>query len=71
MNSFENVEIGTIALIQQTEDGRIRQIGTTKQQSKILQMFLAQLSLESKLVQMPEEYDLILKSSTCKNCQKK
>jgi len=28
-----------------------------------LQFFLAKLSEESKLIQMPEEYDLVLKSS--------
>jgi hypothetical protein len=28
----------------------------------MLQFFLAKLSEESKLIQMPEEYDLVLKS---------
>jgi len=63
MNKFETVEVGTIALIQQTEDGRILQIGITPEQSNILQFFLAKLSEESKLIQMPEEYDLVLKST--------
>jgi len=52
-----------IALIQQTEEGRILQIGLTVAQSNMLQFFLAKLSEESKLIQMPEEYDLVLKSS--------
>jgi hypothetical protein len=70
MAQFQTVEPNTIALIQQTEDGRIRQIGITQAQSNMLQFFLAKLSEESKLIQMPEEYDLVLKSSICKRCQK-
>lgn len=70
MAKIDTVEVGAIALIQQTEDGRIRQIATTKEQSRMLQLFLATLSQESKLVQMPEEYDLVLKSSVCNKCQK-
>jgi hypothetical protein len=63
MATFETVEVGTIALIQQTEEGRILQIGLTPNQSEMLQSFLAVISKESKLIQMPEEYDLVLKSS--------
>ncbi len=63
MATFETVDVGTIALIQQTEEGRILQIGLTVAQSNMLQLFLAKLSEESKLIQMPEEYDLVLKSS--------
>jgi len=63
MATFETVDVGTIALIQQTEEGRILQIGLTVDQSNMLQFFLAKLSEESKLIQMPEEYDLVLKSS--------
>ena len=69
MAKFENVEAGTIALIQQQENGRIVQIGITQSQSNMLQLFLAKLSEESKLIQMPEEYDLILKSQVCKKCK--
>ena len=71
MAKFENAEIGTIALMQQQENGRIIQIGLTKSQSQLLQIFLATLSKESKLVQMPEEYDLILKNQVCKKCKTK
>lgn len=70
MEKFETVKPGTIALIQQTEDGRIVQIGITQAQSNMLQFFLSKLSEESKLIQMPEDYDLVLKSSVCKRCQK-
>lgn len=63
MATFETADVGTIALIQQTEEGRILQIGLTVAQSNMLQLFLAKLSEESKLIQMPEEYDLVLKSS--------
>ena len=69
MAKFENVEAGTIALIQQQENGSIVQIGITQAQSNMLQLFLAKLSEESKLIQMPEEYDLILKSQVCKKCK--
>jgi len=68
MSKIENVKTGTIALIQQQENGRILQIGLTEQQSNMLQFFLAKLSEESKLVQMSEDYDLILKSQVCKKC---
>jgi len=63
MTTFKTADVGTIALIQQTEEGRILQIGLTLEQSKLLQIFLASLSQESKLIQMPEEYDLVLKTS--------
>tara|TARA_R110000868_G_scaffold74337_13_gene215023 strand:+ start:14419 stop:14619 length:201 start_codon:yes stop_codon:yes gene_type:complete len=63
MAEFQTVAFGTVALIQQTEEGRILQIGLSLEQSRLLQLFLATLSQESKLVQMPEEYDLVLKSS--------
>ena len=70
MATFETVEPGTIALIQQTAEGRILQIGLTPSQSNMLQFFLAKLSEKSKLIQMPEEYDLVLKSSLCPKCRK-
>jgi len=44
MSNFENVEPGTIALIQQESNGRIVQIGLTESQSNMLQFFLAKLS---------------------------
>ena len=69
MAKFENVAIGTIALIQQQENGRIVQIGITQAQINMLQLFLAKLSEERKLIQMPEDYDLILKSQICKKCK--
>lgn len=61
--NVETVEVGTVALIQQTETGRIMQIAMTSDQSKMLQIFLATISQGNPLVQMGEEYDLILKSS--------
>ena len=59
----ENVEIGRIALIQQTETGRILQIALTEEQSKQLQFFLAVISKNTPLIKMGEEHDLVLKSS--------
>jgi hypothetical protein len=67
MAKFKNVEVGTIALIQQKENGRVVQIGITQAQSDMLQMFLGVLSEESKLVEMPEEYDLTLMSEVNNN----
>lgn len=67
---IETVEVGTLALIQQTETGRILQVAMTTEQSKMLQILLASISQGQPLVQMGEEYDLVLKSSVCKRCQK-
>lgn len=61
MAEFERLEIGKIALVQETEDGRIRQIGLTEEQSNTLQLLLASISRGRPLVQMGEEYDLVLK----------
>ena len=69
MAKFETLEPGSIALIQQTTEGRILQVGLTQSQSVLLQNFLAILSKESPLVQMGEDWDLILKSSACKRCR--
>jgi hypothetical protein len=63
MANFTNLEIGKIGLIQQTEDGRIVQIGLTKTQSDLLQLFLSSLSKESPLIKMGSEYDLELKNA--------
>lgn len=65
------VEAGTVALIQQTESGRILQIGMTAAQSEMLQIFLATISQGEPLIQMGEDYDLILKSRVCKRCLNK
>jgi hypothetical protein len=61
MATFKNSEIGEITLIQGTENGRIIQIGLSTEQHELLQMFLAEISKESPLIQMGEEYDLVLK----------
>ena len=66
----ETVEVGTIALIQQTETGRILQVAMTTEQSKMLQTLLASISQGQPLVRIGEGYDLILKSNVCKRCQK-
>lgn len=77
MANFTTAEPGTIALIQQTKEGRIQQIALTVEQSDMLQFFLGKLSEVSPLVQMGEEHDLILKSSVakkrprCGSCGKK
>jgi hypothetical protein len=63
MATFERVEVGKIALIQQNEEGRVFQIGLTPEQSDMLQLFLAMISQEKPLVNMPEEYDIVIKST--------
>jgi len=63
MKNFKTLEPGKIALIQQTDDGRILQIGLTESQSGMLQGFLSILSQTQPLVQMGEDWDLVLKSS--------
>ena len=69
MAKFETLEPGKVALIEQTKEGRILQIGLTKSQSSMLQTFLAMISEDSPLVQMDEDWDLVLKSSICKSCR--
>lgn len=58
---FTQLEVGQIALIQQRQDGRIVQIGLTKEQSDMLQVFLSGISADKPLFAMPEQYDLMLK----------
>ena len=62
MGQFERLKIGKLALVQETEDGRIRQIGLTEEQSKELQFYCALISKNNPMVQMGEEYDLVLKN---------
>ena len=62
MAQIERLNIGAVGLVQETEDGRIRQIGLTEEQSKLLQVLVASISNVSPLLQMGEEYDLVLKS---------
>ncbi len=63
MPKFEKLKIGNIGLIQEQKDGKIIQIGLTQTQSDMLQNFLAILSKDSPLVQMGEDYELVLKKS--------
>ena len=58
---FKNLESGKIGLITQSDDGIIKQIGLTQDQSDMLQAFLSAISKDKPLVFMPDEYDLRLK----------
>lgn len=71
MPTFERTKIGNLALVQETEDGRIIQLGMREEQSHLLQIFMASLSKESPLVVMGEEYDLVLKQNVCNKCKQK
>ena len=70
-NKFTRLEIGKIGLVQETKDGRIVQIGMTPEQSDQLQILLGALSQQHPLVQMGEDYDLVVKSNICKRCKDK
>lgn len=61
-NKFSRLELGKIGLVQETKDGRIIQIGLRPEQSEMLQVFLATISQGQPLVQMGEDYELVLKS---------
>jgi len=62
MATFEEQKEGNIALIMKKGD-RIIQLGISKEQNELLQNILAMFSKQTPLVQMPEEYDMVLKSS--------
>lgn len=69
MAQFERAKIGSICLVQETEDGRIRQIGMTEEQNKQLQFYIALISEQGSLIRMGEDYDLVLKRQLCKKCK--
>jgi len=71
MANFNLAEPGTICLIKQSPEGRIMQIAMTEDQSKMLQVLVASISQQQPLVQMGEDWDLVLKSSLCEKCQTK
>ena len=71
MAKLTELKVGAIGLIQQQEDGRISQIGLTPEQSKLLQIFLASLSKESKLIKMSKDYDLVLKNHAAQHISKR
>lgn len=62
MAILENLEKGSIGLIQEQQDGSIVQIGLSPEQSRLLQVFLSTISKERKLVRMPDKYNLIMES---------
>lgn len=49
-------------LIEQLPCGRIRQIGMTKSQQTQLQFYLSAITNDKPMVNLPEKYDLVLKS---------
>lgn len=59
-------DIEHIGLIKRLPDGRIVQIGMTQEQQIMLKLSLAAISIEKPMVQMPEQYDLVLKSEVSK-----
>lgn len=63
------IEKERVGLIRQLENGRIVQIGLTESQSIMLQLFLSQLSKDKPLLQLGEDWDLILASTQNSNPQ--
>ena len=61
MSKFKELDDNAVGLVQAQKDGRIVQIGLSEDQSIALQLFLAAMSKESPLLQLPAEYDLELK----------
>ena len=55
-------DIDHIGLIKRMPDGRIVQIGMTQEQQMMLRLSLGAISQDKPMVQMPEIYDLVLKS---------
>ncbi|WP_372844771.1 hypothetical protein [Psychrobacter sp.] len=59
INSTDGNHVG---LIKQMPDGRIVQIGMTKEHQMMLQMLLGSISQDQPMAVLPSEYDLVLKS---------
>lgn len=55
-------DIEHIGLIKRMPDGRIVQIGMTQEQQTMLRLSLGAIFQDKPMVQMPEQYDLVLKS---------
>ena len=60
-NKFNTLDQGKIGLVQQTKDGKIVQIGLRPEQSEMLQIFLGTISQDNPLIQMGDDYELVLK----------
>lgn len=67
MAQFESLNPDQVGLISQDEKGNIYQIALTKEQSGMLNFFVASLSKEKPLIRLPSEYDLIYKSELKNN----
>jgi len=55
---IKNAEKGSFGVIVESENGVIKQIGLTEEQSQMLKFFLASISQDSPLVALPEKFDL-------------
>ena len=62
MNHGFAEDVEHIGLIKRMPDGRIVQIGMTQEQQTMLRLSLAAISKDKPMVQMPEQYDLVLVS---------
>ena len=55
---IKNAEKGQFGVIVEDENGVIKQIGLTEEQSQMLKFFLASISQDQPLVALPKKYDL-------------
>jgi len=62
MAKYDFIKDGEIGLIT-TKNGRIVQLGVTKETHRTLMILIASISKENPLVEMGEDHDLVLKST--------
>ena len=55
---IKNAEKGTFGIIFENEEGIIKQIGLTQEQSQMLKIFMASMSKDSPLIALPKKFDL-------------
>lgn len=58
----KEIPVGGFGIIMKTSDGTLKQIGLTESQHYMFEMLLTTMSHDKKLIQLPEQYDLILKN---------
>ncbi len=62
MATFTNTKTDEVSLVQNSKSGRIIQIALSPEQHLLLQSFVATISKLNPVIQMSDDYDLILKS---------
>ena len=57
--NIEKAKVGSVGLIQETEDGRIIQLGMTEEQSTMINVLVAKISEASPLQNLGKDYEMI------------